>query len=132
MTCFWDGILSSLTRENFAQYQVPRPANYLNLIRFLKSQNTATNESNIKWNNQLISKQSHNENYNAIKEYDEKTATNGYLCSTCEPFLILVCHLFHVNIDHVYCGNTMTYRINNAKHTLKYKSNRGHFSNISN
>ena len=68
------------------------------------------------------------ENYQHIKDFNVKSISAGYLCSTCDPFLLLICELFKVNINHNYCGYKMKYRINNAVKTLNFKSDRGNFT----
>lgn len=51
---------------------------------------------------------------------------NGYLCSSCEPVMLLVCYLFDVNIDHMYYNHLMKYRTKGANKTLKFNGNKSH------
>ncbi|MBL4898247.1 MAG: hypothetical protein JKX76_01240 [Colwellia sp.] len=88
-----------------------------------------------------ISQKQIEENYQAVQSYSPTEVNNGYFCSTCDPFLFLVCKLFNVSITHKYLTNTMYY-INNQTtegifsnnslkiqktKTLTFTSNRGHF-----
>ncbi len=126
MTCFWDGILSKLTDDDFKNLKTKKPNN-TNFVVLLKNNNTKETKD-IKWNGETLTDNQIKENYEHIKDFDEKSIKKGYLCSTCDPFLILVCKLFNVNIYHNYCGNLMKYEIANPNRTLQFKSNKGHFS----
>ena len=51
-----------------------------------------------------------NEIHEHIKNYDVNTVNNGYLCSCCDPFLILICEIFNINITNNYNGVKIYYR----------------------
>lgn len=53
-------------------------------------------------------------------------ANNGYLCSSCEPVMLLTCYLFNVNINHNYNNHLMKYQTKEATRTLTFRSNRSH------
>jgi hypothetical protein len=125
MTCFWDGILKRLSNEDFKKFNINKPRNK-DFVVFLKNHNTKT--TNVKWNNEKLTEKQLEENITHIKDFNVKSIGGGYLCSTCEPFLFLVSHLFNVNINHNYCGHVMKYRINDKNRILNFKSNKGHFS----
>tara|TARA_B100000401_G_C52803978_1_gene720140 strand:- start:98 stop:391 length:294 start_codon:yes stop_codon:yes gene_type:complete len=95
MTCFWDGILNTLTNDDFEKF------------------NKKTR--NVIWNNEKFSKKQLDENFTHIKDFDYKSIRNGYDCSTYDPFLILICELFKVNINHDYIGNMIKYKNTNSK-----------------
>ena len=125
MTCVWTGILGSLTNEDFKRWNIskPHPADF---VIFLRQNNSLTPE--IIWNGQTLSAKAQDENYRAIMEIDHKTIGNGYLCSTCEPVLFLVSHLFFVDIVHNYMGHQMYYKHPSPKRILKFASSSSHFS----
>ena len=126
MTCFWDGILHNLTNDDFQRvFKVNKPSNK-GLVVLLKENNSKETKS-IKWNGTSLRDQEVEENYEHIKDFNVKSISGGYLCSTCDPFLILVCKLFNVNINHNYCGNMMKYEVPNPIRTLNFSSDRGHF-----
>ena len=53
----------------------------------------------------------------------------GHLTSTCDSFLLLICQLFKININHKYCKIMITYKNSeNVRRTINFTSNRGHFS----
>lgn len=128
MTCFWDGLLNNLKEDDFQRvFQVNKPNNK-NFIKLLKNNNRKT--KNIKWNGEIFSDKQLEENFIHIKDFNENSINNGYLCSICDPFLVLICELFTININHNYCGYLMTYTNNNFIKTLNFKSNKSHFSAI--
>jgi hypothetical protein len=127
MTCFWDGILHNLTNDDFQRaFKINKPNNK-GLVVFLKEQNSKETK-NIKWNGTQLRDQEIQENFQHIKDYNVKSMHGGYLCSTCDPFLILICKLFNVNINHNYCGHMMKYTVPNPIKTLNFSSDRGHFT----
>ena len=131
MSCFWNGILHQL-RIHFSEFlKKEEIKNIKELIIFLQSKNTKN--INVKWNNiPSFTEKQLEENYIHIKEYNIKSVYNGYLCSTCDPFLILISEILNVDIIHNYCGSIINYiNINNNKKKnkiLRFHSNRSHFS----
>lgn len=129
MTCFWDSLINHIHTEdftnlfNYAYSLKPRPAEFITL---LKNNNIKT--SNIFWNNEILSEQLLNENYEAISNLDINLINNGYLCSCCDPFLLLICELFKVSINHNYNGTQITY-FNKKKtnYTMNFNNNLTHF-----
>ena len=125
MTCFWKGILKNLSDDDFKKYNINKPKNK-DFVIFLKNHNSKT--INVEWNNQKLSQKQLEENFTHIKDFDSNSINEGYLCSTCEPFLFLVSHLFEVNINHNYCGHLMKYKINDNSRLINFNSNKSHFS----
>lgn len=121
MTCFWIGILSLL--------ELPQSTDYIvKFIQFLKNNNTPT--THILCNDVHITEKQIIENTNAIKELDERTIHNGYLCSTFDPVLFLVCELFKISIHHNYHSSKICYTntlYNQPNHIYKVSSDLGHF-----
>ena len=128
MTCFWDGLLNNLKEDDFQRiFQVNKPNNK-NFVKLLKNNNRKT--KNIKWNGEIFSEKQLEENFIHIKYFNENSIDNGYLCSICDPFIVLICELFIVNINHNYCDYLMTYTNSNSIKTLNFKSSKSHFSAI--
>lgn len=126
MTCFWDGILHHLRDEDFQRvFQINKPSNK-NFVKILKTNLRKTKD--IIWNGETLTNKQLEENYEHIKDFNVDSIHGGYLCSTCEPFLFLVCELFKMNINHNYCGHMMSYKVTSPIRTLNFKSNSGHFS----
>ena len=95
MTCFWNGILKGLKKDDL-EYITKRPVNRWPTIReliiFLKKSNRMTD--NVTWNSNTLSKMEKEENKHAIKTFNISGINNGYGCSTCDPFLLLICEIF--------------------------------------
>jgi len=115
MTCFWDAIRSRL-HLNISNIE---------FIQYLKNNNKPTHS--VLWNGNGFSKKQLEENVEHIRDFNENTIGNGYDCSICDPFLILVCHLYNVSISHNYNGHYMKYTTENSTRTLDFYSDLGHF-----
>jgi len=126
MTCFWDGILKSLKKEDLQYCNYKEPKNPKNFIIFLKKNKKEMN--NVLWQNNTLKKQEIKEYLDWIDEYDVNDIPNGHLTSICDPFLLLICELFSVNIKHQYNKYTILYKNKNkSRKTLIFSSNNGHF-----
>nr|QBK88580.1 MAG: hypothetical protein LCMiAC01_02570 [Mimivirus LCMiAC01] len=124
MTCFWDGILKALNRNIFTnKLHNPKP---VELINVLKSCSKITFDT--LWNGKKLTHEQLQENLQHVNDFDVNKLYNGYDCSACDPFLLLVCQLFRVNIIHDYNGRIMKYtHILSINKTLNFKSDKGHF-----
>lgn len=127
MTCFWKGILHSLSTTDYqllkSEYiSINNPEK---LIQLLKTHNQKT--TSIKVNGCSLTNKELYENYKAINEYDLLIIHNGYWCSTSDPFLCLISQLFAVNIIHKYNKYDIIYTCENSKKNIYYQSNSDHF-----
>lgn len=138
MTCFWDGIIAAIdhdmfmmTFETHIEPLDPKQKidNIKNFIELLKERAILT--KNVKWNNSKLTEQQLEENLLAIRNYNIDNINDGYDCSICDPFLLLVCELFKVDIIHNFIGNDLIYEYdvkqNTNKKIIKFASNHGHF-----
>jgi hypothetical protein len=125
MTCYWDGLLRSLDHEDLTLLNSNKNINNINFILLLKKNNKLC--ENVKWQNIFLSKKLLEENYEMIKGFNENNINQGYDCSSCDPFMILLCELFKININYDYNGNNIQYMIDNSRKTINYKSNQSHF-----
>lgn len=118
MTCFWDSLRNGL-QLNISNNE---------FINNLKDKNTANN-TNILWNNISLTKKQLEENYIHVRDFDIQTINNGYYCSVCDPFIILICDIYNINIHHNYNGYLMKYtHINKYNTILYFNSDKGHFN----
>jgi len=137
MTCFWDGIMSQLSKEDFSILQssdgicMHGKCSVKELVILLQSKNILTND--VLWgvmNNQLavISPKELGEHYNAVTDYNPLHVNNGHLTSTCDYFLLLLTQLLNIRIEHNYLKTIIIYTVDNPRKTWKFSSNRRHFS----
>ena len=125
MTCFWDGIISSLDKDDLdilGLTVIPKPAE---LALRLKQLNKKTNQ--VYWEGQPLRFNEIEENYIHVRDFLHYNVINGYLCSICDPFLCLLSQLLKVNINHKYLNHTVHYTINNSRKIFHFSSDRGHF-----
>jgi len=125
MTCYWDGLLRNLDHEDLILLNSNKNINNIDFILLLKKNNKLC--ENVKWQNNFLSKKLLEENYEMIKDFNENNINQGYDCSSCDPFMILLCELFKININYDYNGNNIQYMIDNSRKTIKYSSNQSHF-----
>lgn len=126
MTCFWDGILKSLKKDDMDYVGYKKSKTPKDFILFLKKNKKKMN--NVLWQNNILRDQELKEHLVWIDEYNIKTITNGHFTSVCDPFLLLICELFCVNIKHHYNKNTIIYNNKQkSRKTLIFSSNNGHF-----
>jgi len=125
MTCFWDAIFKSLNKNDFDLINEKKSTNG-ELIAMLKRRKIPM--TNVLWENQKISENEINEHLLAINDYDINGIPGGHLTSSCDSFLLLICELFKVNIEHMYMIHTIKYSNNKeVRKTLYYSSNDKHF-----
>ena len=115
MSCFWDGLRASLKVTE----------NNKNFALFLKSKNTETNS--VTWQNKTLSKKQLQENYEHVRDYSVNNINKGYLCSTADPFLFLICEIYNINIIHKYNKVNIKYITNNQNTVHYFQSNNRHF-----
>lgn len=126
MTCFWNSLLTVITDDmmhNVLQINSkPRPTQFIELLKTKVIRTT-----NVKCNDKILLDKELDENYEAIKNLDINNIRNGYLCSTCDPFLLLFSQLFKYNIIHDYNGFIIRYNVNEPIDTIKFGSDLVHF-----
>jgi hypothetical protein len=129
MTCVWDSLIDGIFRDKiiYDEYFDKKPNPY-QFVEFVKSKNKMTN---IKVNDNILTEKEKKENFEAIKCFNIGSINQGYLCSTSDPFLILVCEIFGCSIIHKYLNTTIKYEHENPKNNLcniYICSSRGHMS----
>ena len=125
MTCFWDGIMKSLTQSDFNFIKEKKTDN-IDFIKMLKKRCQLT--TNVLWQGKPLREQEITEHIKAITEYDINEISNGHLTSVCDSFLLLICELFKVNIIHRYMNIEIKYtNKKQSRKTIHYSSNNGHF-----
>jgi len=127
MTCFWDGIVTSLNPSDFEFIGLNNvPINRKNLINILKGDNSSPKD--VLWQNMKLRDQELKEHQEAVKCYNIDGIYAGHLTSCCDSFLLLICQLFNLSINHRYMGHLITYRnTTGERRVLNFSSDRGHF-----
>lgn len=95
MTCVWQGLIKALDLKT-------KPDAF---VKYCKSHNTPVR--NIQVNGQVLTESQIRENQQHIENINN--IENGYLCSACDPILILVAHLFNTIIIHQFNGTIIQY-----------------------
>lgn len=126
MSCFWDGLLRRLDGNDLEILKLDKKPSAQQFAIHLKKLNKLCN--NVVWNEQKLSTQFLYECRNAINEYDPNTVNKGYFCSTCDPFLILLCDLLNISLVHNYNGNIVKYDVKSPRKTFNCSSNTRHFN----
>lgn len=126
MTCFWDGLTSRLTNKEIEKH-LGTVRGHVDFINLLKARSQMSNINDVLWNNTQLSPKIIQENQEWIGSYNVNGIGGGHDCSICDPFLILCCHVFRINILHDYNGHLITYTNTGANRTLSFKSDKGHF-----
>tara|TARA_B110000967_G_scaffold209266_2_gene264660 strand:+ start:1337 stop:1726 length:390 start_codon:yes stop_codon:yes gene_type:complete len=125
MTCFWDGIMRSLNQNDFELIN-EKKINNVEFIKMLKRRKIPM--THVLWENQNLLDSEIKEHLLTIEEYDLNGISNGHLTSSCDSFLLLICELFKVNIEHMYMIHTIKYtNTKEVRKTLYYSSNDKHF-----
>jgi hypothetical protein len=128
MTCFWNGLIKSLDKEDCDILGLKDRSIYTLIDRF-KALNCPTLD--MKWQNMSITSSQIDENMTHITDYQKSEAPRGYLCSTFDPFLFLLSFLLKKPIHMSFCGSDIKYESNTHTRTpLKYRCNRGHFLHL--
>ena len=126
MTCYWDSIRDSLTLDDYNRLGFNSKPTLKQFISTLKTKNTLV--QNVLWQGKEFRNQEITEHYEAVKSYNINNIKNGHLTSVCDSFILLLCELLEITIEHKYLNNVIYYK--NKKHsrkTLYFKSNNGHF-----
>jgi len=128
MTCYWDSIYSQLDVEDYKFIGVDTPPNIESLVRLMKSKNK--NINNVTWQNSYLSHDEKKEHFTAIDVYNIKGIYKGHLTSVCDSFLLLLCEVFCISVNHTFLNTNIKYEnVKKSRKTLRFSSNRGHFQN---
>lgn len=123
MSCFFDGIRKQLIETK----NINSSMNTKEMILHLKLHNKLT--TNVTWQNEKLTKFQQIENFTHVKNYDVDTYNKGYLTSSCDPFLHLLCELFKNTIVFKYCNNKIVFKHVNFTNVkiVHYEASATHF-----
>jgi hypothetical protein len=110
MTCFWRGLIRQLTVDDFNRaFKIKHKPDYKEFVKLLIRFNTKP--INVKHNGVALSEQQIDEALQHIATLDVKKLGKGYLCSSCDPVIMLVAQLFTLSINHDYNGFVQKYTV---------------------
>jgi|SRR5277367_938295 len=117
MSCVWKGIADGL--YNTLGIKLTKEK----LYDIIKKKNMKTTD--MLWNDGKLTEKNLEENFKHIKTLNG--ITGGYLCSTCDPLLLLVGQIYKISIQHQYCDTIIEYaNVKSIKKMMVY-SNNHHF-----
>ena len=116
-----------MNTDDFNYINEPSKPNIKNFIELLKRNNIDT--KNVLWQNTKLTPKQLEENKEHIRDFNIENINSGYLCSICDPFLLLIACIFKVNIEHSYNNVKIDYTHEGEyrKKSLKFSSDTGHF-----
>jgi hypothetical protein len=127
MTCFWDGILNKLTYLDFKFIGYTTRPDINTFIKII--QDKSPKLKNVKWQGEILNDRFILDSINDVKTYDVKNIHGGHLTSSCDVFLLFICAIFKVDIDHFYTGTLIKYRnIKLGRRKIVFNSSQSHFS----
>ena len=124
MSCFWSTLTQRLTEAELKQLGVQR--NATQIIEALKQR--ACRMPNVSWMGTPLSEKFQNECIKHIRDYDTKSYTQGYLTSSCDPFLLLLTQLFKWKIEFNYMNSHIHMTHKTPVRTVRFRGSRTHFS----
>lgn len=142
MTCFWDGILSSISIDDINKHLISdctclsiHQKEFISLLKLkvpiIKQYNVSIEEDGDKIGERsvyTITPKMQAEHAEWIINYNNDGIYGGHDCSICDPFLTIITHIFYLQINHSYMGHLIVYK--NTRQILKvldFVSDTGHF-----
>lgn len=125
MSCIWEGLIKALRLKKIKTIDKQNVLITPNiLLNILQKENRDTPD--MRWNGQILNEQLQNDNMQHISSLDHDTK-NGYLCSTCDPLLLLIGQIYNVSIEHKYINTIIFYENITSNKKICVKSNKSHF-----
>ena len=127
MTCVPDSLISKLKKDDYKLINLESKPNANKFMEAIKKNNRKT--YNVTWQGYKLNERELIENIERIKNIELNKIGSGYLCSSCDPLLLLYCEIFFLGIDINFNGTTIKYRntkFNNR--TINFSSSSSHFS----
>ena len=127
MSCYWDTLIKKINKKDI-ELLLDLKVNMIKpkfFAKYLKRKNKLVNT--ILCNNNKITEQQQKENFEHIKEYNIDIVNNGYLCSTSDPFLILIADIFSITINNYYNNSLIVYKpIAISRYDISINNDKGH------
>jgi len=127
MSCFWDAISGSLNQEETKKLQLNSKPSNTELVRKLKQHSNVLEEANVIWQGKMLQPQLCKELKLWVDNYNVNGINNGHDTSSCDPFLVLLCHMLKWNIEFKYINANIRFECPDKKRTLRFGANSHHF-----
>lgn len=138
MTCFWDAIIQSMSAEDLKILGFQRRPYAADFAKRLIKRNVKA--ENVEWCGEKLRELDLDHAFEGVRDLDIKYINQGYLCGSCDHFLLLVCELLKCRIEYLvydamYTGtktNIVYEYVGDGRRSslLRFTNNRGHFSKI--
>lgn len=126
MTCVWNALLQKIQTNDLKTLLGVTNHTPHELVKALKAKNCAT--VGVKWQGTELTRQQISENMKHVEVHDIGSIGNGYDCSACDAYMILVCYILKVRILHQYLNTQIVYDPPGpSRYTLSFANNAGHF-----
>jgi len=142
MTCVWDSLIAGIPlekksmvtgkknnpnkKQNNKQKSHRKDTELKSFLKYIQQNTKKTN--NVSVNDSYLTSKQIDENFRSIQSLCNSDIYNGYLCSTCDPFLILFCELFECSIFHIYINSKIRYNHVNSKFIVYLHSSETHMT----
>lgn len=118
MSCFWNALIAKIPE---LRQQSPST-----IIAFLQAHNSPT--PHVRWQGEPLSLRQQKENFQWIRDYNPSNFQNGHDTSICDPFLVLICQLFHTDILLAYLGHPIHFQnVHHSVRAIHFQNSTGHF-----
>lgn len=126
MACFWNSILNRLKEDKLFN-DMNKNIRVLPLLFVTSLQKNNKKTNNVIWQGKELTEKQKEENLEHIKSYDTNQINHGYWCSSCDPFLFLICELFDISIINIYNGTKLEYTNKiKSRYTMILNNDKGH------
>lgn len=124
MTCFWDAIINHLQPRELILLGLNARPNPKLLCKMIHHKRQLI-DHNILWQGKPLSLTERREHLKTIQN-EPCHVTQGHLTSSCDSFLLFICHLCKINITHRSTYGVFQYLNPKATRTITLYSNKGH------
>ena len=125
MSCVWKALIQAMSTKELALFELGSRPSPLELMKKVKKHNKKIKDILI--NGEKITETQSKENYDRIESI--KQVNKGYLCSGCDPLLILIASITKRNIVHIYRKHRIIYRNTSSTtgNPMIFESSNSHF-----
>ena len=125
MTCVWNSLMRNIKKDNITLQTLGQYRTAIDFVKSLKRKNRMI--EGMKWQGAVVGKKQQQENYDWIKEYNERLIGNGHMTSSADPFIMLVAHLLSIQVILTLNGHRIVITPpGRVRYTIQMRGSRGH------